>query len=189
MDEPSLRLRERLAGVPSGSLVKGWLVHSIVDNARRHGTELSTNRKYLGFKDYPVEEYLELLAQAAANVLPGRSPKETLRELGRGVYPHFAQSLFGKVILGGLGSGHEGARTGLRWIARVYRMTSNHAVANFTESSDDVAIVDLENVWSFPDTYHVGIFEGAARGFGGHVSVDIEVRSLSSARLTFTWRD
>jgi uncharacterized protein (TIGR02265 family) len=188
MEEPSLRLRDRIAGAPKGSLVKGWLVHSIVENARRHGTELVTGRKYFGFKDYPVEEYLELLGQAAVCSLPERSPRDTLRELGRGVYGNFSQSLFGKVILTGLGNGHDGAKTGLRWITRVYHMTSNHAVARFTEPNDDVAVIELENVWSFPDAYHVGIFEGAAHGFGGQVSVDIESLSLSSARLTFRWK-
>jgi hypothetical protein len=86
-----------------------------------------------------------------------------------------------------LGSGHSGARTGLKWIAQVYKLTSNHAIARFQEKSDTVAVVELEDVWSFPDSYHVGIFEGAANGFGGKVAAKIEPRSLSSAALTFEW--
>ena len=89
---------------------------------------------------------------------------ETLRLLGRGVYDTFAKSLFAKVILASLGSGHSGARTGLKWIAHVYKLTSNHAVARFQEVNDTVAMIELESVWSFPDSYHVGIFEGRRGG-------------------------
>jgi uncharacterized protein (TIGR02265 family) len=185
--EPSLRLRERLAGVPSDGLVKGWLIHSIVENAKRAGVELATEKKYLTFRDYPIREYLELLGQAAMRVEPEKPPIETLRELGRGVYATFSRSLFGKVIIAGLGEGHTGARTGLRWVSRIYKMTSNHAAVDFTESSERTSVVTLKNVWSFPDAYHVGIFEGAARAFGGNVSVQIASASLSSATLTFTW--
>jgi uncharacterized protein (TIGR02265 family) len=66
-------------------------------------------------------------------------------------------------------------------------MTSNHTAVDFTESSEDTSVVTLTNVWSFPDAYHVGIFEGAARAFGGNVSVQVSSASLSSATLTFTW--
>ena len=187
LSEPSLRLRERLAGVPPDGLVKGWLIHSIVENAKRSGVELTIEKKFLTFRDYPMREYLELLGQAAVRVEPDRPPLETLRELGRGVYSTFSKSLFGKVIIAGLGDGHAGARTGLRWISRVYKMTSNHTAVDFAESSEDTSVVTLTNVWSFPDAYHVGIFEGAARAFGGNVSVQVSSASLSSATLTFTW--
>lgn len=185
--EQSLALPDRLAQAPSDGLVKGWLCQSIIENARRYGVELVLDRRYFGFKDYPVGAYLELLAQAAVVVRPTESPRDTLRLLGHGVYGSFSQSLFGKVITAGLGKDYEGAQTGIRWIAHVYKMTSNHAVANVSKPSDNVTVVELVNVWSFPDAYHVGIFEGAARGFGGDVAVRIESRSLSEAVLTFTW--
>jgi uncharacterized protein (TIGR02265 family) len=187
MTDSTLRLAERLAQVPAQGLVKGWLFQSAIDNAARNGVTLATERRYMGFKDYPVREYLQLLGQAAVRVRADRPALETLRLLGRGVYENFGQSLFGKVILTGLGSGHSGARTGLKLITHVYKMTSNHAIARFHEPSDEIAVIELEDVWSFPDTYHVGILEGAARGFGGHVSASVEPRSLSSAVLTFKW--
>lgn len=189
LDDSSLGLRDRLAQAPKDGLVKGWLIHSIMENAKRQGVELAMERKYLGFKDYPVAEYLELLGQAAVRLQGNGSAKEALRELGRGVHGSFSQSLVGKVVLAGLGSGHDGARTGLRWITRVYKMTSNHATASIEEPTDHVAVISLSNVWSFPDAYHVGIFEGAAAAFGGKVSVGTSDVSLSSATLTFTWLD
>lgn len=189
LDEPTLELRARIAGAPSDGSVKGWLIHSVVENAKRAGVELDTPRRYVGFKDYPVAEYLDLLGQAAVRVDPRRPPLQTLRALGRNVFEAFSTSLFGKVIVAGLPSGHAGARTGLQWISRVYKMTSNHARVSFVEPSDDVAIVTLDDVWSFPDAYHVGIFEGAATGFGGNVTVKVVRRSLCSAVLTFQWND
>ena len=182
-----MRLAERLAGAPPDGLIKGWLILSIIENAKRSGVELTTDRKYLTFRDYPSHEYLELLGQAAVRVQPEKPPIETLRGLGRGVYSTFSKALFGKVILAGLGEGHAGARAGLRWISRLYKMTSNHASVEFAETSEDTSVITLTNVWSFPDVYHVGIFEGAARAFGGNVSVQISSASLSAATLTFTW--
>ena len=186
LHDPSLSMAERLAQAPADGLVKGWLCQSIIENARRHGVDLVLERRYLGFKDYPVREYLSLLAQAAVTVRRDEPALQTLRVLGHGVFASFSQSLFGKVITAGLGKGHDGARTG-RLIAHVYKRTSNHAVARVTEPSDDVAIVELSNVWSFPDAYHVGILEGAARGFGGDVRVAIQKSSLSEALLKFQW--
>jgi uncharacterized protein (TIGR02265 family) len=185
--DPTLHLGKRIAGAPDGGLVKGWLFQSVLEQAAAHGATLDAPRRYLGFKDYPVAEYLELLAQAAVRVRPDMPAVETLRLLGRGVYDTFSKSLFAKVIMSSLGSGHGGARTGLKWIAHVYKLTSNHAVARFHEMNDTTAMIELESVWSFPDSYHVGIFEGAATGFGGKVLTKIEPRSLSSAALTFEW--
>lgn len=187
LDDPALSLRERIAGAPGEGRVKGWLFQSVIESAKRHGVGLGSERRYLGFKDYGVAEYLELLAQAAVMVRPGQPARATLRTLGHGVFDSFAGSLFGKVVLSGMGRDHAGARTGLRWITRVYKMTSDHTVARYTEVSGSTAKIELENVWSFPDAYHVGIFEGAARGFGGAVKVDVKAQSLSAATLTFTW--
>lgn len=187
MDEPSLCLRQRLAGAPPDACIKGWLFRSLVDAAKRHDVDLRASRR-LGFKDYPLSEYLELLGEAAYRVRPDESPKETLRLLGRGAHPAFAQSLFGKVILSGLGTGHQGARTGLGWVAHVYKLTSNHAVATITHRPNNVSLIELENVWTFPDSYHAGIFEGAAEAFGGRVVVNVQVKSLCSATLTLRWQ-
>jgi uncharacterized protein (TIGR02265 family) len=187
-EDPSLELRERLDGAPSDGLVKGWLFQSVVKTASVHGVDVAGVRRWLGIKDYSVTDYLELLAQAAVLVHPGRPARETLRVLGRGVYASFADAVLGKVVLASLGDGHHAARTGLRWVTHVYKLTSNHAVAKFTEISDRASVIHLSNVWSFPDAYHVGIFEGAAHAFGGDVGVSVESISLSEAKLTFTWR-
>src|SRR4029079_7971927 len=97
-------------------------------------------------------------------------------------------SLFGKVILSGVGSGLDGARTGLRLVAKVYKRTSNHATVTITERGDEGTLIELDDVWSFPDWYHAGIFEGAAEAFGGRVSVTVQARSLSSSKLMLKWR-
>lgn len=187
LEEPSLALRERLAGAPPDALIKGWLFHSLSDSARAHGVELEAGSRRLGFKDYPLSEYLEALAEAAVRVRPDLRPKDTLRLLGRGVYGSFAQSLLGKVVLAGIGSGKGGARTGLQWVARVYKLTSNHAAARFSAADGEPTTIALCDVWTFPDSYHVGIFEGAAQAFGGSVSVDVESHSLCAATLTVRW--
>jgi len=187
LEEPSLVLRERLAGAPPGAVIKGWLFQSLGDGARAHGVELDAGARRLGFKDYPLAEYLEALAEAAVRVRPDLRAKETLRLLGRGVYGSFAQSLLGKVVLAGIGSGKGGARTGLQWVARVYKLTSNHATARFSTLAGGPTTIVLSDVWTFPDSYHVGIFEGAAEALGGSVSVDVESHSLCAATLTVRW--
>jgi uncharacterized protein (TIGR02265 family) len=189
LEEPSLALRERIAGAPARGHVKGWLVHSIIENAKRHGVTLAVERSYLGFKEYPIREYLQLLAQAAVRVEHGRPPVDTLRELGRGVYGAFTSSMVGKVVRAGLGDGRAGARSGVGFIARIYRMTSDHTAVECETSADDVTTVRLSNVWSFPEAYHLGIFEGAARAFGGDVTAEVSDVTLSSATLTFRWKD
>jgi len=187
-DDPYLSLKQRVAAAPADGLVKGWLFRSVIESARRLNVDLDPSRR-LTFKDYPLPEYLQLLAKAACLVEPQRSPKDTLRLLGRSVYPTFAQSLMGKVLISGLGSGRDGARTGLRLVTQVYKLTSNHAQATIAQDADGVSHVQLENVWTYPDSYHAGIFEGAARAFGGKASVDVQTWSLCSATLTLRYID
>jgi hypothetical protein len=82
--DPTLHLEQRIAGAPDSGLVKGWLFQSVLEQAAAHGVTLDTLRRYLGFKDYPVTEYLELLAQAAVRVRPDLPAVETCGCSGTG---------------------------------------------------------------------------------------------------------
>lgn len=184
-----LDLEQRLATVPENSFVRGWVLQSIVDGAKREGVTLEGRSHYGRFRDYPLSEHLELLAAAAEQVHPGEPPRKTLVELGRGVFPAFLATLTGRLALRALGGKEQPIRAGLDLMSRLYSVTSKgRSHAELLEIGDAFAVIRLRQVWTFPDSYHVGVFIGAATGvFEIEPSILVRMTSLCDAELLLSW--
>jgi uncharacterized protein (TIGR02265 family) len=184
-----LDLDERLAALPENSVTRGWVLQSVLDAARREGVELPGKPRYGRFRQYALSEYLNLLATAANRVRPGDSPKKTLFELGRGVFPAFAATLTGRIALRALGSGVEPARASIELMSRLYSVTSmGRSNAELLELGEGFSVIRLRGVWTFPDSYHVGVFTGAALGvFELEPSILVRSTSLCDAELLISW--
>ncbi len=157
-----LDLEHRLDQAPKDGKVLGWMFNSVLDLADRRGVPLHEASRFTPFASYPLADYLRLLALAAERMDATASPRENLYALGLEVYGAFTESFMGRMVSTALGQGGS-ARDALRWVARSYRLTSEHTRAIVVLNVEGRAIVHLRNVWSFPDVYHVGVFEGAAR--------------------------
>ncbi len=157
-----LDLEERLAAAPHDSTVLGWAFNSVLRLAERKKVELPYSQAYTPFSPYPLRDYLRLLATAAERLDPSAPPRWNLYLLGTEVYSAFGDSLMGRMVSNALRQGAH-ARDTLKWVAQSYRLTSDHTRAEVVMNQDGRVIVHLREVWSFPDVYHVGVFEGAAR--------------------------
>jgi uncharacterized protein (TIGR02265 family) len=180
-----LDTKKRLDGCPSDATVKGVFLRSIVERAARAGVQLeNADSRYVAFKSYPLREYIQLLATTAESW-----PRETLKELGSLVFPAMKSSLVGKVFFSMFGSSAEEGASALRVIARAYKLMTNHARAELLSIDDQEgnAVVRLEDVWSFPDCYHLGILEGAGRAYNPSVTCLVRERSLSSVDIRLEW--
>ena len=184
-----LDLDERLPALPEDAVVRGWVLQSVLDAARREGVELPGKSRYGRFRDYPLGDYVALLVTASKEVRPEQPPRRTLYELGLGIFPAFAATLTGRVALRALGGGDEPARAGLDLMSRLYKVTSKGSSrARLLEIGNGFAVIRLEHVWSFPDSYHVGVFTGAALGvFELEPSILVRSTSLSDAELLISW--
>jgi hypothetical protein len=122
-----LDVEARLAALPSNAQLKGWVLSSIVNAAKDRGVTLPGARRYIGFSDYPAQEYLELLVSAAKLIDPRFPPRRTLYEVGRAAYPTFAASILGRIVVSALLTPNEPSMEQLRAVSKVYRVTSNGA--------------------------------------------------------------
>jgi uncharacterized protein (TIGR02265 family) len=184
-----LDTEERLKAVPADGVTRGWVLQSVLDAARREGVELPGKASYGRFRDYPLREYVELLVSASELVRPEQPPRRTLFELGRGVFPGFASTLTGRVALRALGGIAEPARAGIELMSRLYRVTSKgRSAAELLEMGDSFAVIRLTGVWTFPDSYHLGVFVGAGQGvFGLEPSILVRTTSLCDCELLLSW--
>lgn len=163
-----LDIEARLDALPPNAQLKGWVLSSIVNAAKNRGVDLPGARRYIGFSDYPAQEYLELLVSAAKLIDPRFPPRRTLYEVGRAAYPTFASSILGRIVISALLTPDNPSMEQLKAVSKVYRVTSNAtSSAELTHwEPGEFAVVALRNVWSFPDAYHAGVFAGAAEGLG-----------------------
>jgi uncharacterized protein (TIGR02265 family) len=125
---------------------------------------------YHALLSYPGRELLEVLVEAATLAFPEVPLREGLRRLGHQVFPAVKGTAAGTFLFSVAGSN---VRAALGLTSRAYALFGSHARAELSAVADDTVIVELRNVWSFPDCYHVGIFEGGVSAFGGRATVAV----------------
>lgn len=159
-------------------------LQALVDECKKQGVAIST-RKYTSFREYPGEELLDLLVATAEGVWPGVPIREALRRVGRLAYPTLYNSLVGKVIFGAL------ARDVKRiWgvVSKGYELSGSTGTATLLEVTDEEAIVRLDGMYSFIDSWHVGIFEGAIEVYDADSEIYVKMNTPMSADFQVRWR-
>lgn len=180
-----LDLEARRDAAPKDGLVKGMFFQSIVEQVEATGRRWDPGRRYFGFKDYPLREFLDVLAEGAPLAYPDVSPKEAVCRVGRDVYPTFVQSMVGRVLFGMVGEDFAAA---LSLAGKAYRIGQTIGSCEVTEVDDGRAVVQLRDVWAFPDAYQIGIYEGGLTAFRLEGEVRIRLLSPCDADLEITWR-
>jgi len=180
--EAPIDLEGRLRAVPPHAYVKGLLVRRILNQLGRPAQEIEAVRP---FDDFPVERHMELILEAAAHHHPAPvSPREALRRVGHGVFPSFIQSRVGRLIFHGPLSSPELI---LRSASLSYRMSLSEGSveARITRGSAEIY---LRGIWTFPDAYHVGVFQGAIEAGGGKVhTIEARSHSFCDVDLRLSW--
>jgi uncharacterized protein (TIGR02265 family) len=173
--------RERIALTPESGTVRGLFFRDIL----RLAPQLQATRaRYLPFTNYPMREYMALLLDGARGAFPGAPPAAALRRMGHGVYQAFASSMAGSALFGMIQ--HEYVRL-LELTPKAYPLTMDPGRVEVHFKSDTTAVVQLRDVWPFPESFHLGIWEGAYKAL--EVSGDVRAVALtrSSADLHLTW--
>lgn len=179
-----LQIEERLRGVSKTGHSKGFMLEGI--NKSAAGANVKLDRpSYVAWRNYPLTEYLDLLAEAATKVHPGVPPLEGLRRLGHGVYTTFVLSAVGRITMAVAGRDIHAA---IRAAPRAYASTSKGARLEVISSTERSARLALMRTWDWPAAYHVGIFEGALDHYQVDGTVSVKETSLCEAELQLTWR-
>ena len=180
-----LDLEERLAKLPAGLTVKGMFLKSIGDAAAAVSRAKHGRGHWLAFKDYPLQEWLQLLVECGRVVHPRASPREGIRRLGQRAYPAFAESNVGRVVMSIAGNNLAAA---LRQAPRAYAVSSNSATLEIGSMTEGSAILHLRGAWDFPEAWGIDVFEGVIQAFRRQGTVRVRTLSLCDVDLEITWK-
>lgn len=138
--------------------------------------------RYLPFSKYPVRSFMLLLIEAGRLAYPARAPDDSLRLLGSSIYDAFASSLAGLSMLSG--ADHDRA---LDMAPEAYRLSMDPAEVRVASRSPEGAVIEMRNVWVFPESFQLGTLQGALRTLGLQAAIDVIRHSHASADFHIRW--
>ena len=175
-----LKLEEHLASIPAESTVKGIFFRSALEHCKQMCGDAPGRERYNPLANYPTRELAEVLAECAARAYPSLSLRRGLRHLGSAVFSGLRDTKVGKLIFGVVGLELSSA---IKMTSRTYRAFSNNVSAELKQVDKNLVVVELRNAWTYPDCYHVGIFEGAIKAFGKHGMITVREHSACDTDL------
>lgn len=175
----------RLAAVPADATVRGMFLQLLQESMSGDATSPARNRRYVSFKNYPMRDYVELLALSCAKSVRGIGHGECVRRLGRMVYPRYADTITGTAIFAAAGRDF---RRMLELCPAAYRVSTPTAEVSILSIESGHARVALRRMWNLPDLHQVGIFEGAMDVCGVFGSIKVERHSLCDVDFEIRWR-
>jgi len=179
-----LDTQERLDKMPDDRMTKGMILQSLVDKTKETGGEAPGRGRYVAFKDYPLRELIELMPEVARLAFPGENEREAIRKLGHRTYYDIKKSKVGKVLFS-LAGRDLGAM--LKLTSKIYS-TVSQVNTKLVELGSNHALFELRDVWSFPHSYHVGLFEAVMEDYAArNGKVFYKEYSLSEVDLKLIW--
>ncbi|HEY8040929.1 MAG TPA: DUF2378 family protein [Polyangiaceae bacterium] len=171
-------------GIPQEAFIKGLFASAIVEAARGRGVTLPGAReRYHAFTDVPMREYVPVLVAGAQAVHPTLPVRMALRKVGRASRDAFAQTMFGRVVMGRV----DGLRAALEAAAKVYPMAMPPARVELRKMTDTRAVLHMTGIYGFLDSHHVGVFEGVARACEVRVTTRVRMISPYTGEIELTW--
>ena len=161
-------------------------INDLLDDLRRAGHSVTgMGERYVGFKTYPLLDYLTLVEQAAVKLHPSVPTREGVRRLGRSVYPRFVETLVGKTMFAIAGNRFDDI---IPLASKAYSVSITPGSVTIRDKRPGFALVEFRNFWSLPDSLQVGNFEGAMQVT--NTTGEVKVRTLSPCDVDFevTWQ-
>jgi uncharacterized protein (TIGR02265 family) len=174
---------EWIRAAPKDATAKGMFMTSLVDIARHYGAELSEER-FHRFQDYPLTRWFSLAMECRRAAFAQHSGREGLRRIGRAVYPMFFDTMVGKAIFAVAGASPLSV---MKLASRAYEISINPGSLTLGEHTDRRAVLHLRDIYSFCDTYQVGIWEGVMETLRLKHTVRIQSHSLENVDLEISW--
>jgi uncharacterized protein (TIGR02265 family) len=181
MDDDWDALRARIELTPQDAQIRGMFLREVL---RLEPRAAGSQTRYIPFSMYPVRDYMTLLLRAAQIRSPLRPPAHALLELGLGVYSLFASSLTGFAIFSVAQLNF--ARV-CEVASRAYGVTLKPGRAELAHASKGAAVIQLRDVWVFPDIFHCGIWLGAMEACHAVGSIEVTRQSLCDVDLSMRW--
>jgi len=174
-----LDLEARLAGVPDDAQTKGIIFHSAL-KAVKAKTGASLGRgNYAAFSTYQVRELLEVLVEAVGVLYPELPPREGLRRFGQRIFVDLRDSTAGAFLFSVAGRDIFSA---IKLVSRAFDLFST-AKAHAEALDDRNIVIELRQSWTFPESYQIGVFEGAMAWYEVEGEVLIRAHTICNVDL------
>jgi uncharacterized protein (TIGR02265 family) len=184
--EPDFRAPLDVAGmiaeVPAQNTTKGMFFEQLARAARQFG--LDGDARYVAFRDYPLRDFMRLIADYGSVRFPGLPVREALRRVGWEAFPTLMSSVAGRVLFAF--AGHE-VRSALRLAPDAYKHSLSHCSVRSRLNGARQAVLEYRDVWNFPDCYQVGAIEGGCRAFGATPTVRVCAHGRASVDMLIRW--
>ena len=174
----------RLAVVPPDAVIRGMFLQVLLDAFSQELKAKIRARRYVAFKNYPMREYVELLALSAENNRAQR-PAEHMRRLGRLIYPNYVKTLSGSAIFAV--AGRDYGRV-IEASPTAYKVGLAPASITIKRLESNHAQVELRNVFNLPDFHQVGIWEGAMKVCGVSGAIKTRVIDFGATDFDIRWQ-
>lgn len=158
----------RIAEAPENGTVRGLYFNEIMRLAP--WLRSTARQRYVPFSKYPIRAFMQLLVDAGRQGHPSKTPHEALRLLGLTTYSTFASSMAGVSLLSSVSIDLERI---LELTPHIYPLTLEPARIEIAHRVPGEAIVQLRDVWTFPESYHVGVWLGAMNILGVEGTIDV----------------
>jgi uncharacterized protein (TIGR02265 family) len=162
--------------------IKGLFFDAAQKSARRLGL-LAPMGRYTAFKEYPSAEYVRVVAGWVSAPGLNEPPRKLLRMMGRDAFDAFRSTVVGKVILAAAG---DGLADLLGAAGRAYAISiSPGTLVPRVEAGR--AELELRNIPTFADSFHVGVFEGVLAAYRTPGTVRLRRHSPVNVDLLIEW--
>jgi serine/threonine-protein kinase len=180
-------LDAHLALLPPGATCKGMFFNDLLALGAKAGTpsELAEAagipvRRYLGFRDYPMADDLQLTIAVAREVYPTLPLGAALRRIGHRALELVLSSHLGRTLVGAFGTDPEAL---LLHGAKAYGLLLSFGEVTCTKSGPGELIVRAERLPLFLETYQVGVVEGMLHHARARAEVEVDLHALDAATL------
>jgi uncharacterized protein (TIGR02265 family) len=170
--------------VPEGATIKGMFIDDMLKQVQRRGLPPPSERRFIGFKDYPLCDFIDVGVSCARALHPRHSERRSLFELGRNAFPLFRETMVGRAMFAMAGSDPAAI---VRLTERAYRSTTNFGKVRLLEVEDGASLTHYKDMPNFVDSYHVGIAQGVLDAVGVQGGARIRTISASEIYLLLEW--
>lgn len=180
--EQALDVEARIGDTPLEKRTKGMFLEKLAREA--HHASAAPEARYASFGDYPLRDFMRLLADYAPAHYPGVPLREAFRQAGNEAFSTLMDSVAGRALLV---MARSDIRSALRLTPEAYKYNLSHCTVQLSLEASRQVILEFRDVWNFPECYHVGIIEGLCRAFGAEGRVRTRVRSACDVDMLVRW--
>ncbi len=179
----AIDVRAFFEALPREAQIRG-LFFDVIETTYARAGKASPALPALPFQLYDRRRYLELMLQAVEECFPDHSNAAGLFEIGKLVYPEFANTMIGRAIFSVAG------RDFLRMVqlaSRAYAVANNRGTVKLIEVREGLVHASFDDVWDFP-AHSLGIWCGAMQVSGLTPRfIEYRVGSLSYHEIRLSW--